>query len=74
MAAWADVAHLFVQHIKIIEHHHSELSEIELNGILTTTELKKPHPSKLVGGVQTWNRLVPHPCVVDKNSGGISQE
>ena len=38
-------------------------------------ELKKPHPSRLVGGakMQMWNRLVPHPRVVDKNSGGKSQ-
>ena len=37
-------------------------------------ELKKSHLSKLVGGVETQNRRVPHPPVVDKNSGGISQE
>ena len=37
-------------------------------------ELKKPHPSRLVGGVEMQNRLVPHPRMVDKNSGGISQE
>ena len=43
--------------------HPSEPSEIKLNGSLTTTELKKPHPSRLVGGVQTWNGLVPHPHV-----------
>ena len=54
--------------------HHSEPTEIELNGSLTTTELKKPHPFRLAGGVQTRNGLVPHPCVVDKNLGGISQE
>ena len=36
-------------------------------------ELKKPHPSRLVGGVETWTGLVPHPRVVDKNLGGISQ-
>ena len=41
---------------------------------LTTMELKKPHPSKLVGGVEVWNGLVPHTRVVDKNLGGISQE
>ena len=50
------------------------MSEIELNGSLTTTELKKLHPFRLVGGVETWNGLVPHPCVVDKSSGGISQQ
>ena len=33
---------------------------MELNGRLTTTELKKPHPSTLVGGAQTQNGLVPH--------------
>ena len=47
---------------------------MELNGSLTTTGLKKPHPSRLVGGVQTWNGLVPCPCMVDKNLGRISQE
>ena len=31
------------------------MSEIELNGSLTTTELKKPHPPRLVGGVQMQN-------------------
>ena len=39
-----------------------------------TMELKKPHPSRLVGMAETWNGLVPHPHVVDKNTGGISQE
>ena len=51
---------------KIENHHHSELSEIELNGSLTTRELKKPHPSRLAGGVETWNGLVPHPRVGEK--------
>ena len=37
-------------------------------------ELKKPHPSRLVRGVQIQMGLVPHPCVVDKNSGEKSQE
>ena len=32
-----------------------------MNGSLTTTELKKPYPSRLVGGAQTWNGLVQHP-------------
>ena len=45
---------------------------MKLNGSLTTTELQKPHPSRLVGGAQTQNRLVPHPHV-DKNSRGTSQ-
>ena len=49
-------------------------SEIKLNGSLTTTELKKPHPSRLVGGAQTQNWLVLYPHVVDKNSGGIYRE
>ena len=35
-------------------------------------ELKKPQPSILVGGMQMQKRLVPHPRVVSKNSGGIS--
>ena len=50
-------------HIKItakIQHnHHAGMSEMELNGSLTTTELKKPHPSRLVGGTQ--NGLAPRP-------------
>ena len=46
---------------KIQNNHHSELSEIDLNGSLTTMELKKPHPSKLVGEAQMWNRLLSHP-------------
>ena len=37
-------------------------------------ELKNPHPSRLVGGAEMQNRLVPHPSEVDKNSEGISQE
>ena len=44
---------------KIQNNHHSEPSDIKLNGSLTTTELKKPHPSRLVGGVETQNGLVP---------------
>ena len=46
--------------------HHSELSEVELSGSLTATELKKPHPSRLVAGVETGNGLVPHLRVMDK--------
>ena len=46
----------------------------ELNGSLKTVELKKPQPSILVGDMEIQNGLVPHPYVVDKNSGGISQE
>ena len=37
-------------------------------------ELKKPHPSGLVGGAETLNELAPHVSVVDKNLEGISQE
>ena len=59
---------------KIQNNHHSEPSEIELNGSLTTTELKKPHISRLIEGVHTWNGLVPHPHEVDKNLVRISQE
>ena len=59
---------------KIQNNHHSEPSEIELNGSLANMELKKPNPSTLVGGAQTRNRLVPHPRVVGKNSGEISWE
>ena len=60
--------------IKIWNNYHSELLEIELNGSLKTTELKKPHPSRLGGGAQVWTVLVPHTHVMDKSSGGISQE
>ena len=59
---------------KLYNNHHLEPSEIMLNRSLTTTELKKPHPSRLVGRVDTWNELVQHPHVVDKNLGGISWE
>ena len=41
-----------------------------MNRNLTSMELKEPHPSRLVGGMQTQNRLVPHPRVVDKNFRG----
>ena len=51
---------------KIQNNHHSEPSESELNGGLTTPELNKPHHSRLVRGVEMWNGLVPHACVVDK--------
>ena len=47
------------------------MSEIKLKGSLTTTKLKKPHSSRLVGGEEKWKGLVPHPHVVDKNSRGI---
>ena len=59
---------------KIQNNHHSELSEIELNGSLTAAELMKSHPSTLVRGAQTQNGLVPLPLVVDKNPRGISQK
>ena len=65
-------------HIKItteIENNcHSQPSEIKSNGSLTAMELKKPHPSGLVGEAQMLNGLVTHPCVIDKNLGGISWE
>ena len=47
-------------------NHHSEPSEVELNGSLTTAELKKPHPSRLIGVAEMWNRLGPNPCMVDQ--------
>ena len=59
---------------KIWNNHHSEPLEIKLNGSLTTIELKKPHPSKLVGGVQMQNGLVPHSHMVDTNLGGVSPD
>ena len=77
MAAQADMARLFAQphqNHKIQNNHQSEPSEIKLRGSLTTMELKKPHPSRLVGGEQTRSELVPHPHEMGKNSGGISQE
>ena len=40
-----------------------------MNGSLTTAELKKPHPSRLVEGAEMRNGLVPHPNMVDKNFG-----
>ena len=60
--------------IRILVEGKSDDYEIKLNGSLTTMELKKPHLSRLVGGVQTQSRLVPHPHAVDKNLGRISQE
>ena len=61
-------------HIKITTKlqtkDHSQLSEIELNGNVTTTELKKPHQSRRVGDAEMQNRWVPHPCMVDKNQEG----
>ena len=56
------------------KQHHSEPLEIKLQVSLTATELKKPHISRLVGGVQMHSGLVPHPCVVDKNLEGLYQE
>lgn len=47
---------------------------MELNQSLTTTELEKPQPSRLVGGARMWNRLVTHPCVVDKYLEWIVRE
>ena len=59
---------------KIQNNNHAGMSEIKLNRSLTTMELKKPHPSKPVGGVQMKKGLIPHLCVVDKHSGEISWE
>ena len=71
------MAHLPTHHIEITttlqNNCHSDPSAIELSGILASTELKKPHPSRLVGGAGLWKGTVPHPGVVDKNLGGISQ-
>ena len=50
------------------------IKKIELNGSLTTVELKEPHSPRLVGGVQVQNRLLSHPHVANKNSGGLSWE
>ena len=63
-----------VNTVAVENNHHSKLSEIKLNGSLTTMELKKPYPSRLVGGVQMQNRPVPQPHVVDKNLGRIYRE
>ena len=59
---------------KIWNNHHSGTLEIELNGSLTTMELKKPYPPRQVGGAQMRTRLVPNTHVVDENSGEISQK
>ena len=68
---WLASSHNYIKiTTKIQNNHHSGHSEIELNRSLTTTELPKPHPSKLVGGTQTQNKLLSYPCVVDKNSEG----
>ena len=49
-------------HIKITtkmwNNHHSEALGIKLDGSLTTKELKESHPSRLVGGAETWKGLV----------------
>ena len=51
------MAHLFTQphqnYNQNIEQPSTEPLEIELNGSLTIMELKKPHPSRLVQGVET---------------------
>ena len=77
-AAQTDMATPFIQphqnYNKNIQPPSFRTVRIELNGSLTTTELKKPQLSRLVGGVQTKNELVSHPRVVDKNSEGISWE
>ena len=65
MVAQVNTACLLHNQIKITtklqNNHHLEPSETELNGSLTTMELKKPHPYRLVGGVQMWDGQVPHP-------------
>ena len=33
-------------------------------------ELKNPHPPRLLGGMETWKWLLPHPRVVNKNPKG----
>ena len=45
-----------------MNNHRSESAEIEFSGSLVTMELKKPHPSTLVGRAQMWNRL--HICYI----------
>ena len=45
------------QNYNKLQNYHSELSEIELSGSLTTTELKKPHPSRCKDA-ETWKGLV----------------
>ena len=70
MAVYINTVHLLAYHIKtttqLQSNHHSQPPEIELNGSLTTAELKKPHPSRLIGVAEMWNRLGPNPCMVDK--------
>ena len=67
---WLTTSHRHIKTTtKIWNNHQLGTSEIKLNGSLTTTELNKPHPSRLVGGTQTWNGLAP--THVDKNSGGM---
>ena len=44
-----------------------------MNGSLTNKELMKPHPLRLVEGVQMQTGLVSHPCVVDKFGRDISE-
>ena len=46
-----------------------------MNGRKSDNErIKKPPPYRRVGGAQKWKELVSHPCVVDKNLGGIPEE
>ena len=76
MAVYINTVHLLAYHIKtttqLQSNHHSHPPEIELNGSLTTAELKKPRPSRLVRGVEMWNTQVPHLHVLNKNLGAIS--
>ena len=61
---------IYQNYTKLQNNHHSKLSRIELNGRPTTMELKKLHPSRLLGDMETWNGVIPNLHVVDKNLGG----
>ena len=55
---------------------HTTTAKLQLqdkSGRLTTTELKKPHPPRLVRRAQMQNGLAPQPRAMDKNSGEIHQ-
>ena len=54
--------------------YRTTIAQNQQKSSLTAMELKKPHPSGLVGGTKMWNGLVPHLQEVDKNPGGISWE
>ena len=75
MVAKADMAYLFAQPH---ENYSKNIEKLSLRNVRNQVEWKsdnygiKPHPSRLVGGVETQNGLVSNPRVVDKDSGGIS--